>query len=399
MPEIDISINYFTEEPEKNLQTLLSAYKEKAGLSVHCNVIDWGNAWGETMKIVLYKRGPVLSQVGTTWMGSLEGTDALRPFKPFELNQIGQAHNFQQSSWETVISDAGDRVLGIPWSLDGYMLYYRRSLLEKAGVDESTAFSTLEAFTETLARLHAAGIEIPLALPTQKATRTSLHNMAGWVWTHGGDFLSKNGKDLLLSEASTRQGMKAYFSIHPYINPQIRNIAAYECTPLFMEGRAAIILHNSAMLYISHRDGHPSYSDIGITAMPGINFVGGTNLVIWKHIPGAMEKYALGILEHLASPDVQYAYNNLCGVLPTRIEALDRLRQESSDFGPVITALLGGRSFSKHKLWGLVEDRISPAIGKVWEALQTAENPDIEKEIANVFDPLERRLQLTISNQ
>ena len=38
-------------------------------------------SWAELMKISLYRHGPIISEVGSTWMSSLAGQNSLRPFK------------------------------------------------------------------------------------------------------------------------------------------------------------------------------------------------------------------------------------------------------------------------------------------------------------------------------
>jgi len=84
-------------------------------------------------------------------------------------------------------------------------------------------------------------------------------------------------------------------------------------------------------------------------------------------------------------------------MLPAHVEALEKVRRET-DFAPVVDAIMAGRSFRKFRLWGLMEDKLTTAIGQIWQALYSQENPNLEAEIANVLDPLEHRLQLTISN-
>jgi multiple sugar transport system substrate-binding protein len=399
MAELEVSINNFTDAPEKDFRALLGHLEEKMGMRIHCSVVDWGDAWTEMMKIVLYKHGPVLSQVGSTWMGSLESTEGVRPFSSAEISRIGSASNFHKGAWQTVISESGSQIIGVPWFLDTYMLYYRKDLLEQAGVDESTAFASLESLDETVKKLHAAGNPIPFALPTRRSSRANMHHIANWVWSHGGDFISEDGQTLLLSDAKTRQGMKAYFSLHKYLPPSAQNLHDFECYSSFLQGQAAITLRNSGMLYAVRDNAEfaPYRDKFGMAAMPGINFVGGSNLVLWKHIPPQMEKYAITLIEYLTSPEVQFAHLAQAAALPAHVDALEKVRKET-EFAPIIDTILKGRSFRKLRLWGLVEDKLRVAIGNIWDALFSKEYPNIDNEIANELDPLEYRLQLTLSN-
>jgi hypothetical protein len=74
MTELEISINSASNEPEKEFRAILGNFEEQHHTKVICTLYDWTTAWSEIMKIMLYKHGPVMSQVGSTWLGSLEAT-------------------------------------------------------------------------------------------------------------------------------------------------------------------------------------------------------------------------------------------------------------------------------------------------------------------------------------
>ena len=399
MAEVEISINNSSDNPEKDFREVLGKFESQRGAKVHCTVYDWGNSWAEVMKIVLYKHGPVMSQVGSTWLGSLEATQGIRPFSPAEVNQVGGAEAFYPVAWKAGVSAETGRVLSIPWFLDTYVLYYRKDLFKKAGIDESTAFESLEALTATVHKLAAAGESLPLAMPTVHSSRANLHNLAGWIWNYGGDFISENGKQLLLSDPKTRQGLKMYFSLASALPEPAQQLSDQDCVSVFLAGQAAMTLRNASLLDTAQRSPifaeHPD--QLGVAAMPGENFVGGSNFVFWSHIRPTEERLALDLLRELTSPEAQYAFFKQSGVLPARLEALKKLETEPF-YSPIVKSLLTGRSFRSLKLWGLIEDRLSVAIGQIWQALYAKENPNLEEEIARVLDPLERRLQLTLSD-
>lgn len=399
MAEIEISINNSSGAPEKDLRAVLGNFEKQHGAKILCTVYDWGHAWAETMKIVLYNHGPVISQVGTTWMGSLESTQAIRPFSQGEINRLGGASVFHPASWKSGVSIESGGLMAVPWFIDTYLLYYRKDLLAKAGIDETRAFESFDALAETIQKLAESGVSIPFAMPTIQSSRASLHHMAGWVWSHGGDFVSENGKQLLLSDPDTRKGLKSYFSMYKYMPQAARNLTDADCVVVFLDGSAAISLCNASLIFTALHD--PAFAgqtgNLGVAAMPGISFVGGSNLVVWSHIRPAVERLAIDLLCELTSPEAQYAYFEQTGILPTRIEALKKM-EEKPLYAPVVRAVLTGRSFRKLKLWGLIEDRLSGTIGQIWQALYAKENASIEEEIARVFDPIERRLQLTLSD-
>ncbi len=398
MAELEISINDSGGDSEKDFRAALGEFGEHFGAGIACTVFDWTQAWAELMKIMLYRHGPVISQVGSTWLGSLEATQGIRRFAPAELHQLGGAGVFYSEAWKAGISTDSGEVIAIPWFLDTYVIYYRRDLFKKAGVDETRAFESLEAFTETVQKLNAAGLEMPLALQTKVASRANLHNLAGWVWNYGGEFITEDGKRLLLSDPNTRAGLKAYYSLSACMPPAVRNLSDNDCTEMFLAGRAAMTVRNDLVLFRARRD--PRFAaylpNLGVAALPGHNFVGGSSFVIWNHILPTDERLAINFLSQITSYQAQLAYFQRAGFIPARAEVFQELEKDLG-YAPIVAALSSGRSFRKFKLWGLVEDRLSVALGQIWQALYAQEQPNIEAEIARVLDPLERRLQLTLS--
>lgn len=401
MNELEISVVDASEgSPKNEFRSVVGKFEEQHSIKVTCTSYDWGNAWGEIMKIMLYKHGPVMSQVGTTWLGSLDATQGLRPFSPLDINQLGGAAAYHPAAWASGISLETGQITAIPWFLDTYVLYYRKDLLEKAGVDETKAFESYEALGETIEKLARTGVTIPIAMPTGFSSRANLHSAACWVWNQGGEFISDDGKQLLLSESKTRQGLKAYFSLVRHTPKAGQALSDADCYHVFIDGSAAITLRNTSLLYMAERD--PILAarfgrDMDVAAVPGTSFVGGSSFVLWNHIRSGQETLALSLLKQLTSPETQYTYFEQDGFLPTRVEALQRLAARPF-YGPVAETIQRGRSFRKLKLWGLVEERLVSAIAFIWQALYANPDASVDEEIDKVLNPLERRLQLTLSD-
>ncbi len=401
MNELEISIMSTNagHDPEMQLRSVLGDFSKLYGNKMHCVVYDWNIAWTEIMKIMLSKHGPVMSQVGTTWLGSLESAQALRPFTPGQISQCGGASSYYPVAWKSGLSIETGQAMAIPWFLDTYVLYYRKDLLNKAGVDDATAFASLESLTETVQKLYQSGVSIPFAIPTGAISRANLHNLASWVWNHGGEFISEDGKQLLWSDPKTRQGLNAYFNLSKYTPKAAQTLTDPDCYTAFLDGSAAIALRNTGLLYTARHD--PTFAEhlghFGVAAMPGENFVGGSSFVLWSHIHPLEERLAIELLHELTQPAAQYDYFKQNGFLPARVEALKML-EEDPFYIPVVQALARGRSFRKLKLWGLIEERLMNAITQIWQRLYADENANIDEEIAQVLDPLERRLQLTLAD-
>lgn len=400
MNELEISIINSSNDPEKEFRAVVGNFEQQNRARLECTVYIWEVAWAEIMKIMLYKHGPAISQVGTTWLGSLEATQALRPFTPTEINLLGGPDAYYPAVWKSGISIETGRLMAVPWFVDTYILYYRKDLLRKAGVNENSAFESFEALAETIQKLYRSGVAIPFAMPNGIASRANLHNVAGWVWNQGGGFISEDGKQLLLSDPKTRKGLIDYFSLSRSMPKAAQMLTDADCYHVFLDGSAAITLRNTSLLYEARHD--PIFAkhlgDFGVAAMPGENFVGGSSFVLWNHIGRVEEQLAVELLREIALPETQLAYFKQNGLLPARIEALNALTEDPF-YIPVVQALMRGRSFHKTKLWGLIEERLIIAFAQIWQTLYANENANIDEEIARVLDPLERRLQLTLSDR
>ncbi len=201
-------------------ERMLKEYENKYGAHTQLQKLTWGSAWAELVHYSIYKTAPDVSEVGSTWIGDLIGMNCLRPFTPAEIASFGGAQAFFPSAWNSGVSSTG-QVWAIPWLIDSRLLYYRRDLLEKAGIDPVTAFQSHAALVNTLQRLSQAGIEMPWASPTHK-TRMSLHNVATWIWGAGGDFVSPDGKRTLFNSPEALKGFEQYFELGRFLSPNAK---------------------------------------------------------------------------------------------------------------------------------------------------------------------------------
>src|SRR5438552_7403885 len=174
-------------ESAEVIQPLLDEFRAAEGIVVRVRLLAWDTAWSDLTRMARNGAGPDVSEIGSTWVGDLVATNALHPFNAEELAALGGADAFLPNAW------AGGQVAGqgqmwaIPWLTGARLIFYRRNLLERAGVDEQTAGQSADQLDRTLACLQAAGVGVPWTVPTG-ATHTTLLNAASWVRGAGGDF-------------------------------------------------------------------------------------------------------------------------------------------------------------------------------------------------------------------
>jgi len=393
MAELELSIMARDAGPVGDIRPLLDQFEKEQHIHVRLTVLSWESAWAELVKVALYGHGPDVSEIGTTWIGNLIAMNTLRPFMPAELNVLGGSAAFLPSSWQssTVIGERD--VCAVPWLADTRLIYYRRDLLDKAGVDVVVAFTSPQHLALTLGRLRDRGVEIPWLVPTRHALNT-LHNIASWVWAAGGDFVTADGKQVIFDRPEARAGMQAYFELYRYLAPEARHLDRLQCDSFFLQKQVAVTITGPWEMNFNRNA--EAASNWGLALPPGTPFVGGSNLVVWQHT--RHEREALKLVKFLTSKQIQLAYNPRIGMLPVRLETL----AEPSFTDDPANALMGqvvraGRSFPALRAWGLIEDKLSSALTQVWTEILESSAPDIDALLGKYLPALAEQLNSTLN--
>lgn len=381
------------------LQELLKKFEEFHDVQVPIRVLEWENGWEQLVQMSQRGTSPAVSEVGSTWVGSFRALQALRPFSRYESAGLGGPPEFVAPAWESATGDAFGEMWAIPWLIDARVLYYRRDLLEKAGLDEEKALSSPETLVRSLSKLQEH-IEGPWVVPTVN-TRELLHNIATWVWEAGGHFLDQAGTQPRFAEPAALQGMHNYFSLYRFLNPWAYSLDAVQAMQHFFRGGAAVMVSGPWIPY-RIREGAVTVVDevrnhLGIASMPGPAFVGGSHLVIWQQ---AKHGYmAFELVKFLTQPSFQRAYCRNPVLLPARLRALDVIPFNDAENLRlrIVRNLSTGRSFRGIPLWGIVEDRLTWELNQVSLALMNNPKADIDALLQQHMVPLAERLALTLT--
>lgn len=380
----------------------LASLEQGGSLSVRHQPLDWNTGWNNVLQISLYQKGPDISEVGSTWLQNIRDMRAVRPFTPAEVRALGGQSAFMESSLDRETPDGevvlpGPRQLfSIPWILDTRMVHYRRDLLAKAGIAEAGAFSTPEALYETLERLRAAGFEYPLSLATSGLT---LHNLACFVWGRGGMFRSRDYRKVALVEPEARRGMYDFFRLHTFIHPEARCLDYQGSDDRYFNGQSAVTITGQwAMQNIKDRTRRIQdvvAENTGWAKIPGVPYLGGTHLVVWRHT--IHDDAVLQLLQHLTSLDTLNQIFALTGNFPARMEALRSATfSNDPDYQLVIESLESGQCFRSAHLWAGVEMRLSALCFQLWTDLFANPDLDLRVEIEQRVQSLAVRLEKTL---
>jgi multiple sugar transport system substrate-binding protein len=397
MAEIELSIMDRSLHPIPDIKPSLDQFEAETSARIHVTVLEWDIAWSEVLRTALYRHGPDISEMGSTWVSSLVGMNSLRSFSNEELVAIGGPGNFISSLWDSGKMAGEKRVWAIPWLGYTRIIYYRRDLLNKAGIDEKTAFQSNAQLVNTLTRLQEIGGCTPWGVPIRQ-NQDTLHNLASWVWNEGGDFVSEDGRHILFHKEKAMAGMKAYFDLYRFLNKDEADQVNPETG--FRQGRIAVIASEPQVWpnQILHSPDVTQEVASNIAAAPvtGVPFVGSSHLVVWKHTRN--EQTALQLIKHLTSLKTQLAYTPISGLLPVRTQVLDNPPYSTEPIFQVMSqSIKSGRTFLSIPLWGLVENKLTLILDRIWEDILSIEHPDIEGILHKRLDPLAQQLELTLS--
>jgi multiple sugar transport system substrate-binding protein len=379
----------------EQIREMLARFEKQERIKVNLVVLPWQEGWERMVNVALYGEGFDVSEIGSTWVGDFIKMDALAPFTSADLQLVGHEEDFFPASWSSGVTknpDGSSNVWSIPWAADSRMIYYRRDLLEKAGVAETTAFDTLAHFEHTLTALKESGVEIPLTLPMGQSRR-QIHILASFVWQAGGGFMAGNGKEVIFHHPEARTGMKTYFGLGKHLVSQVQHINENTADQYFTEGKAAVTISGTWIL--SHTIPETLRPHIGTAMLPGVSWVGGTNFVVWKNC--RFNREAVRLIRFLTiSPQCDVVYPILG--LPARLHNLEAPLYSTDTNRQVLRqAVLAGRAFSTAQLWGLVESRLSDLFPVIWEKIFSEPETEIETILEQFIPALARRLSLTLS--
>ncbi len=386
----------------------LARFCEQNFFQVRHRQFDWSTGWNSILQIGLYQKGPDVSEVGSTWLENLGEMRALRPFSTSEINAMGGEEAFLTAAWPRerlapavhvkASYEAPTRraISSIPWIIDTRLIHFRRDLLTQAGVKEKDAFTSPEALIDTLQRLQAKGMEYPLTMATGGL---SLHNLASFIWGRGGAFRSADYRKMAITEPESRRGLADYFKLHRYIHPDARRQGYGGADDRFYNGQAAVLISGSWVTETIKEHARPLPAEVeqnyGCALPPGLPYVGGTHLVIWRH--SLHDQDALRLIAHLTSPEVLMTVFRVSGNFPARAAVLESAAFTGDpDYRQVIECMRVGRGFRSAHLWAGVEMRLSALCDQLWNDLFA--NPDLalEREIERRAGELSERLEKTL---
>ena len=359
-----MELNFLTiaDAPEdlQPLRGLLASFEREKQIQLSLRRVGWDRAWQVLLMDAVEGKGPHVSQIGSTWVATMAMLDALRTFSVDDVSALGGAPCFLPSAWESVKFANRAEVWAIPWSVYTFVLYYRRDILEKAGIDPPTAFATTTSMRETFSKLSKNEIAA-WAFPSLHLYADLVHIASSWVRANGGDFMSSDGREPIFALPEASVGLMDFFELFPFIPLALRGLNVEACTNAFARGEVAILIGGAEIgneLMASPYASQEIRENVAVTTLPGVPWIGGDHLVVWKNVlaDAEHEKAALDLVKYLSRKETQIQLFHAENILPARVDVYDELTFPLQTTSPTIQKILKrGRPHPPVRLWRRIE--------------------------------------------
>jgi ABC-type glycerol-3-phosphate transport system substrate-binding protein len=386
--------------PLRDPSFLLNEFEFQKNVQVRVSQMIFEEAWTKMLHYALYGGGPHISLIGSIWTSTLKPINTLRRFSGGEVYDLGGADAFFPAAWEYARA-GGNEVWSIPFEIFTYLVLYRKDLLAQAGIPEAGAFASAQAMIDTVSRLKAAGGASPLLLPSGRPFSGRPHILSSWIWGAGGEFFSKDGARPLFVEAEAMRGIADFFRLYRLMLPSDQGLDPTEIAWRFASGNAAVTIAGPTMQETVRLTDVPVVvENLGVAPVPGVPWIGGTNIVLWKEVSmnPEQEQAALDLVKFLSTTKAQIKTAAAEYLIPARVEALAQHAFTVEAFRAAVEySMRKGRAYPTLGLWMRIVNELRPVLEQITAEALADPGEEIEKILQRRLVPLADRLRLMLA--
>jgi multiple sugar transport system substrate-binding protein len=289
------------------------------GVRVEVQQLPWTAAHEKLLTAFAGDATPDICQLGNTWIPEFVALGALEPLDAAIAGSSVDPRDFFGGIWDTNVVDG--RTYGVPWYVDTRLLFYRRDLLEAAGVGAAPA--SWAAWTRALDALEARAApgRYAIVLPMNE-----VEPLLALALQQDDPLLRDGGRYGNFESAGFRRALTFYVAMFRagYAPP----VTASELANVWTEfGRGTFAFYISGPWNIGElerrlpADVQHAWATAPLPgpAGPGASIAGGSSLVVFG--ASRAKDAAWQLIEYLARPDVALRFHALTGDLPPRRSA------------------------------------------------------------------------------
>ena len=370
-------------DPKADIDKLLAPFTARTGIKVDTEVVGWDVMQDRIRNAAVSGEGPDITQAGTTqvpFFAALQGFEDLSG----RVEDIGGAGAYPKGVWETTQVAGQDGTWAVPWFTEARAIYYRKDVLEKAGVDPDGAFATWGAMEDTLQAIKDKVPEIdgepiqPFGSPGKKAYDL-VHHVMPFVWDAGGAELSDDEKSSTIDSPQAAEGVSYFAELLQkglYDKSQLQRDGT-QVENQFKGGRIAVWIGGPWTYASATRTDDENWvpdarKNVGIAPMPSedggdaYTFVGGSDLMMFKSAKN--KDAAWEVMKYMSSDDFQSQYAELLGMFPSRTEPQRAIADKDPNYESWYDAIQQGRTYAPIPQWAQIENAYKARFGNILDA-------------------------------
>ena len=320
-----VSLTFWALGHEGELVQQLTREFERSHPNVRVAVqqIPWNAAHEKLVTGFVGETTPDVAQLGNTWVPEFQALGALEPLDRWVAgSQRVRAADFFPGVWATNV--VGDTLYGLPWYVDTRVMFYRRDLAHRAGIESPP--KTWAEWRVAMRRLQALpihGEHYAIYLPLSEWAQPVIFGLQA-----GSSLLAENGTRGAFSEPAFRSAFEFYVSL--FSEGLAPALGAQQLTNVYQEfarGYMAEYITGPWNLGEFANRVPADMQDAWATApLPGptgessgVSIAGGASLVLFRRSPHKREAWQL--VEFLSRPEQQARFYRMSGDLPPTFAA------------------------------------------------------------------------------
>jgi multiple sugar transport system substrate-binding protein len=385
-------------QPVQDTQRIVRAFERQTGVNVKVELVGWDVQFDRIRNAAVSGGGPDVTQAGTTQVPFFA---ALRGFSDLNgrIKDIGGKGAYAPGIWQTTQLAGQNGTYAIPWFTEARAIYYRKDVLDKAGIDPATAFKDWDSLEQTLQTIKDKVPEIngkpisPFGSPGKKAFDL-VHHVMPFVWDAGGAELSADDKKSTIDSPQAEQGVNFMASLiqKGLYDKSMLERDGTQVENQFKGGRLAVWIGGPWVLGSVARTDDTNWvkaarENVGVAPMPsgpsgkGFTFVGGSNLMMFKNTKHPNEAWAL--MKYLSGDAVQKEYANLMGMFPARLQPQQQVGNSDPDHKAFFAAIQQGRTYAPIPQWAQIENAYKNRLGAILDSAAGQGRPYSQTSLEN----------------
>ena len=307
--------------------------QEHPGITVDVQQLPWTAAHEKLITAYVGNATPDIAQLGNTWVPEFVAIGAIEPLGPFVARStVVDSAAYFPGIWET--NEIHGVLYAIPWYVDTRLLFYRKDILARAGVDSMPGSwdGWLRAMQAIQRR--AGPRQYAIFLPTNEWNQPVIFGMQ-----EGSPLLRDDGRYGAFSDSAFRRAFEFYVGLYRSgFAPVAGNNDIANPYQEFTRGTFAMWITGPWNLgEFKRRLPATMQGKWGTAPLPGptgdssgVSLAGGSSFVIFRK--SSHQALAWSFIEFLSQSEQQLKFFRLSGDLPARVESWHQSGLETDEY-------------------------------------------------------------------